>query len=114
VRFDLLNRVALYREGRELCIVQVVGQVEDDWGIRLTLNILENKFAVENEEGDMEYTPHSSFKPRFDASGAWDIVSYHNDIFTIAYLGVKLNFRQPVIDAFNRNETDWFEIWNSK
>lgn len=114
MRFDLLNRDALYREGRELCLVQVVGQVEDDWGIRLSLNILVNKFASENDEGDLVYTPRSRFKPRFDVSGAWDIVSYYDGIFSIAYVGVKLNFRKPAIDAFIRNETDWFEIWNSK
>ncbi len=112
MRINLKGRKALYREGRELFLVQVINQKEDDWGIVLTIRILENKFAIENNELELDYYSKDEFQEVFTVSGEWEVVGFTSDIFYISYVGVKLNFRQNALNAFQRNEKDIFELWN--
>ena len=111
MKYDFLNKEALYRECSELFLVRVIEQTEDDWGIKLRLKVLENKIA-NIDTCDIEYHTWSQLWDEFNISGAWDIQSYENEIFTLIYVTVKLNFRRSAIDAFRREEKDWWKLWN--
>jgi len=111
MKYDFLNKEALYREGSELFLVRVTEQIEDDWGIRLRLKVLENKIAYIDAGLDIEYHTWSREWDEFCISGEWGIQSYHKEIFTLVYVTAKLNFRRPVIEAFRRKEKDWEDLW---
>ena len=109
MKYDFLNKEALYREGSELSLVRVIEQIEDNWGIKLRLKVLENKIAYDVGLA-LEYHTWPRSDDEFWISGAWSILSYHKDIFTLAYVTAKLNFRRPVIEAFRREEKDLTEL----
>ena len=111
MKYDFLNKEALYREGSELILVRVIEQIEDDWGIKLRLKVLENKVAYIDIHLDIEYHTWSHSWDEFSISGAWSAHGFYNEIFTLIYLTGKLNFRRSVIDAFRREEKDWVELW---
>ena len=111
MKYDFLNKEALYHEGSELFLVRVIEQIENEWGIKLRLKVLENKVAYIDASLDIEYHPWLRSWDEFCISGDWSIQSYNNDIFTLIYVTAKLNFRRPVIDAFRRDEKDWGKLW---
>ena len=113
MKYDFLNKEALFREGSELFLVRVFEHTEDDWGIVLRLKVLDNKIAYDFDE-DIEYRAWTRSWDEFCISGEWSIACYDRGIFSLAYVGSKLNFRQPVIDAFRRDEKDWCELWMAK
>ena len=113
MKYDFLNKEALFREGSELFLVRVIGQTEDDWGISLRLKVLENKIAYDCD-WEVEYHPWPHSWDEFCISGEWSIVCNDKGIFTLVYIGSKLNFRIAVIEAFRREETDWCELWMAK
>jgi len=114
MKFNLQGKTAVYKESGELFLVEVISQKEDEWGIKLLLKILENKFAHENDDDELEYYSKDNFKAEFDINGAWDIVAFSDDVFKLHYVNVTMNFRQSAIDAFRRNEKEFYEIWVRK
>ena len=111
MKYDFLNKEALYREGSELFLVRVIKQIEDDRGIQLRLKMLENKLAYMDAGLNIEYHKWSRSWDEFCISGDWSVQTYDGEIFTLIYVTAKLNFRRPVIDAFRREEKDWGELW---
>ncbi|KAF5059917.1 hypothetical protein DSECCO2_331120 [anaerobic digester metagenome] len=114
MKYNFLNREGLYRENGELFRVLVVEQKEDDWGLRLTLRHVENRFAREDEDGVMVYEAKEKAPEDFTISGAWEIVSVTDDMLSLAYTGLTISFKQPVLNAFIRSEGDWYDIWFAK
>ncbi|MBN1988768.1 MAG: hypothetical protein JW783_05220 [Bacteroidales bacterium] len=111
MRFDFLNREGLYRENGELFRILVIEHIEDCWGLKLKLRHVENLFARENQEGIVVYEAKEKPPTDFTVSGAWEIVSVTNDVLSLAYTGLAISFKQPVLNAFARSETDWYSIW---
>lgn len=114
MKINLLGKTAIYRESGEFSLVEITKQQDEDWGVILTLNINDNKFARENDDDELEYYSKEKFNSEFTISGAWDVVFLADDILRIAYVGVSLNFSKRAIEAFIRNEKDVYELWNKK
>lgn len=114
MKFQFLSKEALYKENGELFVVKIVSQKEDSWGLTLSLKIAVNRFGRENDYDEMEYFSKEIFKDEFTVSGAWDVVSFSNEILRIAYVGVEINFRQAAISAFINEGNDWYDIWNAR
>ena len=111
MKYDFLNKEAVFKEGAMLCLVEVIGQTENDWGISLKLKVLENKIGYLSRGHDIEYQPWPRTSNEFSICGSRDVQSFSNDIFGLAWVGSKLNFRRSAIDAFRREEQDWMELW---
>jgi len=115
MKYDFLHKEAIYSEGTGLFLVLVVDQIENDWGIILTLKVLEDKIGYQEKYGiEIEYTlrPHSLAE--FSISAQWGIVSYIDDHFLLEYSSQHnfrgiLNFKRSVIEAFRRQDSKIFE-----
>jgi len=113
MKYDFINKEAVFREGSKIFLVLVTDVIENDWGVRIVMEILENKIG-KTDGCDIEYSPWTEECTKFGIEGQWSVTSFHNDIFTLMYVTCKLNFRQQSIDAFRREEEDFFELWMPK
>lgn len=115
MKYDFLNKEAIYSEGSDLFHVLVIDQIENDWGIILTLKVLGSKIGYTDKYGtEIKYVTPSNSRTEFSISGQWRIVSAVDEFFLLEYSSEfnyrgALNFKSSVIEAFRRQDSKIFE-----